>query len=571
MAVEFSDFSSARYDPQVSRAQRGYEMNQNTPRSNAASGTDAFVREQFELLNKEGFSNLVEAFLDVCGRHADEAAFKCLGKPLTFGQLEAESRAFAAYLLHEAGLERGDRIAIQLPNLTQYPIVAWGALRAGLILVNTNPSYTLRELAHQLEDSGAVALVVLEDLLHKTAGVIQQSGVKKVITTHALDMIQPQTPAEVALPETESLPAALDKGRRLPFEDLDLAMEDVAVLQYTGGTTGVAKGAVLSQRNLLAGTRAGQASFPIELEEGRREVVIAPMPLYHVYGFTMNVIGITLKGGLSVLIPDPRNIDSLIQAMREEPFTGMASVNTLLIAMMQHPEFDEIDFSTVFGVIEGGAPLVEEIADEWYRRTGVKIYEGYGLSETSASGAVNNINARRLGTVGRAAVGAEFKTVDSEGKRLGTGEEGELLMRGPQVMQGYWQRPDATAEAFDADGWFRTGDVGVIDADGFIKIVDRLKDMVLVSGFNVYPAEIENVLYGHPDVIECAVVGVPDPRSGEAVKAFIVSSNPELTADEVIAFCRQELTAYKVPRHVEFPRELPKSSVGKILRRELKK
>jgi long-chain acyl-CoA synthetase len=294
------------------------------------------------------------------------------------------------------------------------------------------------------------------------------------------------------------------------------------------------------------------------------------MPFYHVYGFTINLIGMPLKGGMLVLVPDPRNIDSLVQAMKSVPFTGMTGVNTLLIALMQHPGFDEIDFSHVVGTIAGGAPLVREVAQEWERRSHSRVFEGYGLSETSASGAVNNVHHHRLGSIGRCVLHTEAKVVDDSEQQLGPDEPGELLLRGPQVMQGYWQDQEGTKSAFDDEGWLRTGDIATIDADGFIHIVDRKKDMVLVSGFNVYPTEVESVLYGHPDVVECAVVGVPDGKCGEAVKAFVVSRNPALTSDDVRAHCREELTAYKVPRDVAFVDQLPKSAVGKILRRELR-
>ena len=294
------------------------------------------------------------------------------------------------------------------------------------------------------------------------------------------------------------------------------------------------------------------------------------MPLYHVYGFTMNIIGVFLSGGLSVLIPDPRDIDGLVKTMKQYRFTGLAGVNTLLSGLMRHPNFDQIDFSAVKGTIAGGAALVKEIADEWLERTGSQIFEGYGLSETAAALTCNNPTHYRLGTVGKPLIAMQVKVVDERGEVMPCGSEGELLVRGPQVLQGYWQRPEATAEVLDADGWFRTGDIAVLEEDGFVRIVDRLKDMILVSGFNVYPNEVEDVVYSHPDVIECAAVGVPDPKTAEAVKLYVVTTNPELTEVELRDFCRQQLTAYKVPKTVEFRLELPKSNVGKILRRELR-
>lgn len=535
-----------------------------------STGTENFIAEQMGRLNPDGHASLVAAFLASCAENAGEVALKCMGHPMTYAQLEQASRAFAAFLAQETDLEPGDRIAIQLPNIMQYPVAAWGALRAGLVLVNTNPMYTRRELAHQLKDSGARAIVILDSLLAASAPVIEDLGLDPVISVNPVDLAQPQPAPEIDLPGLVPFSEALGRGARHPFEDSPMKMSDIAVLQYTGGTTGVAKGAILTQGNLYAASRVSTLSFPVELEEGQREVLIAPMPFYHVYGFAINLIGMPLKGGTLVLIPDPRNIDSLIQAMKSEPFTGMTSVNTLLIALMQHPEFDSIDFSTVFGTVAGGAPLVREVAQEWERRTGTRVFEGYGLSESAATGAVNNVDHYRLGSIGRCVMHTEMKVVGEGGERLGPGEPGELLIRGPQIMQGYWQDEEKTSAAFDREGWFRTGDIATIDEDGFVRIVDRKKDMVLVSGFNVFPTEVEGVLYGHPDVVECAVVGVPDEKSGEAVRAFVVSNNPDLGEEELRAYCREELTGYKVPREIVFLDELPKSAVGKILRRALR-
>jgi long-chain acyl-CoA synthetase len=535
-----------------------------------SAATLSYSERELAKLNVNNYSSLIELFDETCAEHAHKPAFSCIGQVLTFADIEQKSRAFAAWLLTAGGLSKGDRIAVQLPNLNQYPIVAWGALRAGLTLVNTNPLYTEREQVHQFTDSGAKALVVLSDLLPMTEKVVPQTGIKTVIATHVFDLIEPQPRPESSLPNLISLPEVLAAGAQMELPKSAITMSDIAVLQYTGGTTGVAKGAVLSHGNLFAGSQQSASAIEVDEDSSESDIVISPMPLYHVYGFTVNVIGNFLAGGLSVLIPDPRDMDGLVNTMKQYRFTALAGVNTLLSGLMRHPDFDSIDFSAVKGTIAGGAALVKEIADEWQRRTNSQIFEGYGLSETSSALTCNSPENNQLGTVGKPLISMEVKVVDEDSNTLAVGAEGELLVRGPQVLQGYWQRPEATAEVLDADGWFRTGDVAIIQQDGFIRIVDRLKDMVLVSGFNVYPNEIEDVVYTHPDIIEAAVVGVPDPKTGEAVKLFVVSTNPDLTEAEVRSFCREHLTAYKVPKTVEFQVELPKSNVGKILRRELR-
>lgn len=531
----------------------------------------AFAQQQLNVLNEKGYSSLAAVFEEVCAKYADRRAFSCLGQEVDYTLIYEKSGHFAAYLRGELGLQPGDRVAVQLPNLIQYPIVAWGILRAGLILVNTNPLYTERELVHQFTDSGAKALVALHDLLPVLEKVVPKTGIETVIATNVFDMMEAQALPASALPSLVSLPEAFALGAQQTLPAPKLSMNDIAVLQYTGGTTGVAKGAVLTHGNLFASSCQSAALLADAPGQDIDDIVIAPMPMYHVYGFTVNVISTFLDGGLSVLIPDPRNPGSIIEAFKNYPVTSMAGVNTLFIALLQHPEFDALDFSHVKGIIAGGAALAKEVADDWKRRTGTDIFEGYGLSETSATLSCNaHKGKRRLGTVGQPMIAQEVKVVNSEGDALPSGEEGELLVRGPQVMQGYWQRPEATDEAIDAQGWFRTGDIAVIHPDGFIQIVDRLKDMILVSGFNVYPNEIENVLYNHPEVLECAVVGVKDEKSGEAVKAFVILKNNNVSEAEIREFCRQELTGYKVPKFVEFRDELPKSNVGKILRRELR-
>lgn len=519
-------------------------------------------------LNTDGYHNLVDMFEQACVDFASRPAFTAIGQTLTFADIDRHSRDFAAYLLGPAGLIPGQRVAIQLPNLCQYPMVAWGVLRAGLVLVNTNPLYTQRELLHQFTDAGVTALVCLAELLPTVELVVPQSNIEQVIVTNIFDLLEAQPAPASDLPELITLPEALSAGAACELPDPSTGLNDIAMLQYTGGTTGAAKGAILTHGNILASSRQSGALVETDLENP--DIVIAPMPLYHIYGFTMNVVGTYCVGGHSVLIPDPRDINSMVEIMKAHPFTAMAGVNTLFVGLMQHPGFDTIDFSHVKGVIAGGAALVEEIASEWKRRTGSEIYEGYGLSETASALTCNSEENRRLGTVGQSLPWMEVKIVGENGQTLAAGEEGELLVRGPQVMHGYWQRPEATDEALDSDGWFRTGDIAVHEEDGFFRICDRVKDMILVSGFNVYPNEVEGVVYTHPDVVECAAVGVADEKSGEAVKLFVVSSNPDLDQDSLRSFCREQLTGYKVPRFVEFRDELPKSNVGKILRRELR-
>lgn len=527
-----------------------------------------YEQSLLKALNPEGYTSLVDMFEEACGQFAERPAFTAIGQTLTFAEIDRLSRDFAAYLMGPAGLVSGQRVAIQLPNLCQYPIVAWGVLRAGLVLVNTNPMYTQRELLHQFTDAGVTALVCLADLLPNLEQVVPQTDIERVIVTNIFDLLEAQPAPDSALPGLISLPRALAQGAACELPNPATSLNDIAMLQYTGGTTGVAKGAVLTHGNILASSR--QSGAIVELDPLQPDIVIAPMPLYHIYGFTMNIVGTFCAGGHSVLIPDPRDIGSMIATMKAYPFTALAGVNTLFVGLMQHPEFDAIDFSHVKGVIAGGAALVEEIASEWKQRTGSEIYEGYGLSETASALTCNSEEHRQLGTVGQPMPWMEVKIVNDKGESLGAGGEGELLVRGPQVMHGYWQRPEATDEALDEHGWFSTGDIAVMQEDGFIRICDRLKDMILVSGFNVYPNEIEAVVYTHPDVVECAAVGVADDKSGEAVKLYVVSGNPALDEETLRGFCREQLTAYKVPRFVEFCKDLPKSNVGKILRRELR-
>lgn len=533
-----------------------------------------FARQQIEAINTENYSSVLDLFERACTEFSDRTAFTCLGQDITFAEIDKMSASFAAYLSGDGGLQPGDRAAIQLPNLIQYPIAAWGILRAGLVLVNTNPLYAERELRHQFQDSGAKAVVLLSDFVTAAEKVIPDTDIKLVIATHALDMMEPQ-PAPVhnldksiellTLPTAISLGEGKDSGGGL--STVRPSLNDLAVLQYTGGTTGVAKGAMLSHGNIISCVAQGRNHFAEHNNESETRLLIAPLPIYHIFGFTLYLCGNFASGGRSVLIPNPRDLDGLLDVMGSFPFTEFAAVNTMLVGLMANEKFEALDWSNLKWTIAGGAALVPDAAKEWERRTDSKLIEGYGLSETTANLTLNSPATRRIGSAGQAMGFQEIKLMDGSGAQVADGEEGELWVRGPQVMMGYWERPEATDQAIDSEGFFKTGDVVVRLDDGFYKIVDRIKDMILVSGFNVYPNEIEHVITSHPNVLECAVV---DDRTGEAVKAFVVRRNSDLTETALREFCRTDLTAYKVPKHIEFRDELPKSNVGKILRRELR-
>ena len=536
-----------------------------------------FSRKQVDAINSEHYTSVLDLFERACSEFAEKIAFSCLGLDISFRQIDEMSGKFAAFLRGDAGLQHGDRVAIQLPNLIQYPVAAWGILRAGLVLVNTNPLYTERELRHQFQDSGAKAVVMLSDFVAAAEQVIPDTDIKLVITTNALDMMEPQPGPTHNLDQSVvllTLPAAISlgqgKGSGSGLSGARPTVNDLAVLQYTGGTTGVARGAMLSHGNIISAIAQGRNHLTEAQGESETRLLIAPLPIYHIFGFTLYLCGNFASGGRSVLIPNPRDLYGLLDVMRSVPFTEFAAVNTMLVGLMANQKFDDVDWSNLKWTIAGGAALVPDVAREWERRTDSKLIEGYGLSETTANLSLNVPSSRRIGSVGQAMGFQEIKLMDSSGKMVADGNEGELWVRGPNVMMGYWKRREATEEAIDPEGFFKTGDVAVKLDNGFYKIVDRIKDMILVSGFNVYPNEIENVLYSHPDVLECAVVGVVDDHSGEAVKAFVVVRNSGLTATALREFCRQDLTAYKVPKKIEFRDGLPKSNVGKILRRELR-
>lgn len=549
---------------------------------------EAFFRERYPAdypapIDIEQYQTLVEIFDGFVARYAANPAFTCLGQTLTYAQLNEQSAQFAAYLQNETSLQPGDRIAVQLPNVLQYPIVVFGALRAGMVVVNTNPLYTEREMEHQFNDSGAKALIVLANMASKAEKVIPNTAIKHVIVTEVGDMhctikrtlinsvlkyVKKEVPA-FSISGAVKLRDALKKGAGKPIKAVSLQTNDVAVLQYTGGTTGVAKGAMLTHRNLIANMLQCRGLFEMSLDEGK-ESVIAPLPLYHIYAFTVHCMVMLETGNHSVLIPNPRDIPGFIKVLQNNKFSGFVGLNTLFVALCQQEAFRAIDFSGLKLTISGGMALTKAAADQWKKITGSEIAEGYGMTETSPVVSFNPPGYIKLGTIGMPVSSTVCKVIDEEGNDLPVGEAGELCVKGPQVMKGYWQRPEATAETIDADGWLKTGDVAVIGEDGYMKIVDRKKDMIIVSGFNVYPNEVEDVIASHPDVVEVAAIGVPDAKTSEIVKVFVTTTNKQLTEADIKAFARERLTAYKVPRLVEFRDELPKTNVGKILRRELR-
>ncbi|NIB43713.1 AMP-binding protein [Pseudomaricurvus alkylphenolicus] len=524
-----------------------------------------------------------EVFLAAFKTYRDRPAFTCLGQTLTYGDIDQYSAQFASYLQHHTSLKPGDRVAVQLANILQYPVALYGILRAGMTLVNTNPLYTEREVEHQLNDSGAKALVVMANVASTAAAVIRNTSVEQVIVTEAADLhgfpkrpiinfvakhIKKMVPP-FSFPNQVSFRKALSLGAVVAPTDMMAKPEDVAVLQYTGGTTGVAKGAMLTHHNLVSNMKQMDDRLGERVQPGQ-EVFIAPLPLYHIYAFTLHCMMMTSTGNHSILIPNPRDLDSLVAAIKPYQLTGFVGLNTLFNGLCHHEGFRNLDFSKLKTTASGGMALTTDVGNLWEKTTGCVAAEGYGMTETSPVISTSPADDIRAGTVGMPVKDTEVKVVDEEGNALPNGEPGELLVRGPQVMKGYWQRPEATAEVLSEDGWLNTGDMAVIDDDGYIKIVDRKKDMIIVSGFNVYPNEIEDEVCKHPGVLEAAAIGVEDAKTGEAVKLFVVKSDAALTREDVVAFCRKQMTAYKIPRQIEFREELPKSNVGKILRRELK-
>ncbi len=523
------------------------------------------------------YASLIDIIDTACKQYGDKTAYSCFGKNTSFNEIETDSRHFATYLQNNTQLKAGDRIAIVLPNITQFIIAAYGALRAGLVLVNTNPLYTEREFKHQFNDSGVKAVVVLSDLLPVLANLVDATNIETVISTHALDLISPQVQPSTGINNIE-FNQVLAQGAKLQFTPVQSQPNDIAMLQYTGGTTGLSKGAMLSHGNIIANAMQTKSRLGSKLVEGE-EIFVAPLPIYHIYAFMINLILYFESGACSVLIPNPRDIASLIKTLASYPFTGFAGLNTLFVGLCHQKEFKALDFSHLKITISGGTALTQAAANLWQTTTGCTISEGYGLSETSPVVSLNTPGQERLGTIGKPLIETEVKVIDLNDNEVPVGITGELAVKGPQVMSGYWQKEEETNRAFTQDGYFKTGDIGIASEDGYHTIVDRKKDMVIVSGFNVYPNEIENILSGHNKVLECAVVGVNDDKTGEAVKAVVVLRDLSLMESqdaqkaitkELIDYCREQLTAYKVPKIVQLVKELPKSTVGKVLRRELR-
>ena len=505
-------------------------------------------------INPDQYPNILAVLKESCERFANKPAFTNLGKTLTYGEIYTLSGHFAAYLQKHSGLQPGDRIAVQMPNVLQYPVVVFGAMRAGYVVVNTNPLYTPREMEHQFNDSGAKALVCLANMAHLAEEVVPKTGVKKVIVTEVGDMLPPlkrflvntvvkhvkkMVPA-YSIPGMVKFNDAMSKGRSLSFTESTPGAEDLAVLQYTGGTTGVAKGAMLTHRNLVANMLQAKALMGANMIDGE-EVIICPLPLYHIYAFTFHCMAMMLSGNHNILITNPRDMDAFVKELAQHRFTGFVGLNTLFAGLCNNAAFRALDFTGFKITLSGGMALQLATAERWKEVTGSPVCEGFGMTETSPVATVNPISDIRLGTIGIPVPSTLCKVIDEDNNELPLGERGELCVKGPQVMKGYWQRKEATEEILDADGWLKTGDIAIIQEDGYLRIVDRKKDMILVSGFNVYPNELEDVMAAIPGVAQCAAIGVPDEKSGEAIKVFLVkSAGTNLSEAEVKDFCDNE-------------------------------
>ena len=531
------------------------------------------------------YQSLVDLFRESTQKFSDRPSFTNMGKTITFAELDELTLAFAAWIKNETSLEKGDRIAVMMPNLLQYPVVVFGALRAGLVVVNTNPLYTARELEHQLTDSGAKAIVVVEAFASTLAEIAEHTQLETIVTTRFGDMLGFPKGALVnfvirkikkmvkpySLPGSHSFKSIIVRKARAEDVDAELNLDDIAFLQYTGGTTGVAKGAMLTHRNMVSNAMQALAWIDaVEIDEGK-EIIVTALPLYHIFALTANCMVFMKLGAQNLLITNPRDIPAFVKDLSKYPFTALTGVNTLFNALLNNDKFRSLDFSPLKLVLGGGMAVQESVAKEWKDITGVALVEAYGLTETSPAASINPLDMLDYnGAIGLPLPSTDFCIMSTDNELVAQGEEGELCIRGPQVMKGYWQKQEATDKTIDKDGWLHTGDVAIMDEKGYFKIVDRLKDMILVSGFNVYPNEIESVISQMPEVLEVGAIGIPDDHSGETVKVVITRKDPSLTEEQVLAHCKKNLTGYKRPSVVQFVEELPKTNVGKILRRELR-
>ena len=537
-------------------------------------------------INPDQYRSLVHVLEEAFQKYADRNAYVCMDKFLTYAELDAYSRQLGAWL-QSRGLKKGARVALMMPNVLQYPVAIAAVLRAGYTVVNVNPLYTPRELEHQLNDSGSEAIIVLENFAHTLEQVLSRTAVKHIIVASMGEMlgglkgaivnfvvrnIKKMVPA-YSLPNAMRFKQALSLGGRMKLTPVELNITDPAFLQYTGGTTGVSKGATLSHRNVIANVLQSEAWSGAALDQNSQEqlIIVCALPLYHIFALTACAMWGTRVGALNILVPNPRDIPGLIKELGKYKFNLLPAVNTLYNALVNHPDFAKLDFSGLKIANGGGMAVQQAVNDKWLQVTGVSIIEGYGLSETSPVATCNRADSTAFsGTIGLPIPSTDIAILDDDGKEVPLGQTGEIAIRGPQVMSGYWNRPDETAKVMTPDGYFKSGDVGIMDERGYVKIVDRKKDMILVSGFNVYPNEVEAVIAAHPGVLECACVGVPDEHSGEAVKVFVVRKDPNLTQAVLAAYCKEQFTGYKRPKYIEFRDELPKTNVGKILRRALR-
>ena len=536
-------------------------------------------------IDAKKYASINEVTEQAFKKFADKESFYCMGKCFTWGEMDILTKKFASYLQNDLGLKKGDRFAMMMPNILQYPIALFGALRAGLIVVNVNPLYTARELEHQLNDSECETILIFENSCHTLQEALPKTKIKNILTTGIGDLlgfpkamivnfvikhVKKMIP-DWDLPNTIDFKTVLFDANADHYKSVDCNLDDTAFLQYTGGTTGVAKGAVLTHGNIVANIVQAKAWIDNELKEGE-ETIITPLPLYHIFSLTANCMIFAIMGAKNILITNPRDMKGFVKELKKHKFTAFTGVNTLFNGLLHAEGFKDIDFSSLKLTLGGGMAVQREVAEKWKKVTGVPLIEAYGLTETSPAACINPMDLKDYNSkIGLPIPSTDACILDDNDNKLPTGEIGEIAIKGPQVMKGYWNRPDETAKVMTADGFFKTGDVGFMDENGFFQIVDRKKDMILVSGFNVYPNEVEDVVVSHPKVFEAAAIGVPDDHSGEVVKVYVVRSDDSLTEEELKAYCKEHMTGYKRPKFVEFRDELPKSNVGKILRKELRK